>query len=126
MGGMQTFFIASHHLDRFAYLATLSGPIVRHVRMERLADDAIQGPFDTKTAYGGMFSNPAAFNKRVRLLWIGVGSAEPEMFGTSIGGAVESLKAAGVQLVYFESDGTAHEWQTWRRSLNDLVPRLFR
>jgi enterochelin esterase family protein len=48
------------------------------------------------------------------------------MFRTSIGGAVESLKAARVQLVYFESDGTAHEWQTWRRSLNDLAPRLFR
>jgi hypothetical protein len=31
-----------------------------------------------------------------------------------------------VQLVYFESDGTAHEWQTWRRDLYDLVPRLFR
>lgn len=126
MGGMQTLFIASHHLDEFAYLATLSGPIVRNANMERLAEISIQGPFDTKTAYGGMFSDPAAFNKRVRLLWVGVGSAEPEMFRTSIGGAVESLKSAGVQLVYFESDGTAHEWQTWRRSLNDLAPRLFR
>jgi len=28
--------------------------------------------------------------------------------------------------VYFESNGTAHEWQTWRRDLNDFVPRLFR
>jgi enterochelin esterase-like enzyme len=126
MGGMQTFFIASHHLDKFAYLATLSGPIVRTATLEQLSDSALQGPFDTKTAYGGMFSDAAAFNKRVRLLWIGVGGAEPEMFRTSIGGAVASLKAAGVQLVYFESDGTAHEWQTWRRSLNDLAPRLFR
>jgi enterochelin esterase-like enzyme len=126
MGGMQTFFIASHHLDKFAYLATLSGPIVRTAKLEQLSESTLQGPFDPKIAYGGMFSDAAAFNKRVRLLWMGVGSAEPEMFRTSIGRAVESLQAAGVQLVYFESDGTAHEWQTWRRSLNDLAPRLFR
>jgi len=126
MGGMQTLFIASHHLDKFAYLANLSGPIARSAKLEQLSDSTLQGPFDTKIAYGGMFSDPAAFNKKVRLLWVGVGSAEPEMFGASIGGAVKSLKAAGVQLVYFESDGTAHEWQTWRRSLNDLAPRLFR
>ena len=23
------------------------------------------------------------------------------------------------------SPGTAHEWQTWRRDLNDFLPRLF-
>jgi enterochelin esterase-like enzyme len=126
MGGMQTLFIASHHLDKFSYIATLSGPIIRNADLSRFAEIKMDGPFDTKTAYGGMFSNPAAFNKRVRLLWFGVGSAEPEMFRTSIGGAVEALKSAGVRLVHFESDGTAHEWQTWRRSLNDLAPRLFR
>jgi S-formylglutathione hydrolase FrmB len=37
-----------------------------------------------------------------------------------------ALQAAGVRLRYFESSGTAHEWQTWRRDLNDLLPRLFR
>ena len=126
MGGMQALFIASHHLDKFAYVASLSGPMVRKVDPSNLPGFTMQGPFDTKTAYAGMFSDPAAFNKQVRLLWIGVGSAEPEMFLTSIGGAVDALKAAGVQLVYFESDGTAHEWQTWRRSLHDLAPRLFR
>jgi hypothetical protein len=31
-----------------------------------------------------------------------------------------------VHVVYFESAGTAHEWQTWRRGFNDFVPRLFR
>lgn len=126
MGGMQTFFIASHHLDKFAYLASLSGPMIRSRGMDKLSEITTQGPFDTKTAYEGIFSDPVAFNKRARLLWIGVGSAEPEMFRTSIGGAVDALKSAGVRVVYFESSGTAHEWQTWRRSLNDLAPRLFR
>lgn len=126
MGGMQSLFIVSHHLDKFAYVASLSGPIIRNADDAQLSQTSTQGAFDTKTAYEGMFANPAAFNKRVKLLWLGVGTAEPEMFRTSIGGAVTALKSAGVELTYFESDGTAHEWQTWRRSLNDLAPRLFR
>jgi enterochelin esterase family protein len=31
-----------------------------------------------------------------------------------------------VELVYFESPGTAHEWQTWRRDLKQFAPLLFR
>lgn len=38
----------------------------------------------------------------------------------------DALRKSGVHLVYFESPGTAHEWQTWRRDLRDLAPRLFR
>jgi enterochelin esterase family protein len=62
----------------------------------------------------------------MRLLWLGVGTEEPEQFRAGIGGAAEALRAAGVRLVYFESNGTAHEWQTWRRDLYDFAPRLFR
>ena len=28
--------------------------------------------------------------------------------------------------VYHESPGTAHEWLTWRRDLNEFAPLLFR
>jgi hypothetical protein len=31
-----------------------------------------------------------------------------------------------ITYVYFESPGTAHEWLTWRRSLHDFAPRLFK
>jgi len=37
-----------------------------------------------------------------------------------------SLTDAGIAHVYQESPGTDHEWQTWRRNLNDFAPRLFR
>ena len=37
----------------------------------------------------------------------------------------DDLRASGVRLVYFESPGTAHEWQSWRRDLFDVAPRLF-
>lgn len=112
MGGMQALFIGLHHQDLFAYLASLSGPMPT--------------PFDVKTVYEGAFAEPEAFNKRMTLLWIGVGSAEPQMFRESIGTAANALKSAGVRITSYESPGTSHEWQTWRRGLNDLAPRLFR
>ena len=36
-----------------------------------------------------------------------------------------SLEEAKIQHVFYESLGTNHEWQTWRRDLNDFAPRLF-
>jgi enterochelin esterase-like enzyme len=126
MGGIQTLFIALRHLDTFAYIASLSGPSVPDQNSTELFDSAQPRAFDAKTAYAGAFADPAAFNQRVKLLWLGVGTAEPALFRDGIGTAAKALKAAGVRLVYFESEGTAHEWQTWRRDLNDLAPRLFR
>jgi len=126
MGGMQTLFITLHHLDTFAYIGSLSGPIVPDLDSKQPLDGTHRAPFDTKTAYEGAFANPSAFNSRVKLLWLGVGTVEPEQFRTGIGEAALALEEAGVRVTYFESKGTAHEWQTWRRDLNDLVPRLFR
>jgi enterochelin esterase family protein len=127
MGGMQTLFTALQHLDLFAYIGSFSGPIVANLQVGDLTDFRNQAqPFDAKTAYGGAFSDPSTFNRRVKLLWLGVGTEESDLFRTGIGGAVEALRKAGVRLEYFESRGTAHEWQTWRRDLYDFAPRLFR
>jgi hypothetical protein len=32
----------------------------------------------------------------------------------------------GIKYVWFESPGTAHEWLTWRRDLNQYAQLLFR
>ncbi|HZG24252.1 MAG TPA: esterase, partial [Chitinophagaceae bacterium] len=40
--------------------------------------------------------------------------------------AGEELKAAGFNAVSFVSEGTAHEFQTWRRSLKEMAPLLFK
>jgi glycosyltransferase involved in cell wall biosynthesis len=37
-----------------------------------------------------------------------------------------SLVTAGIKHVYYESPGTDHEWLTWRRSLNEFAPLLFK
>ena len=125
MGGMQTLFITLQHLDMFAYIGSFSGPIIPSLTAGNLTADQNPEPFDSKTAYGGAFADPPTFNRRVKLLWLGVGSAESDQFRSGIGGAVEALRKAGVRLEYFESRGTAHEWQTWRRDLNNFAPRLF-
>lgn len=124
MGGMQTLAITLGHLDLFAYIGSFSGPIVPDTRT--VTADSLPTTFDPTTAYGGAFADAAAFNGRVKLLWMGVGTAETSSFRANIGGAVDALRRAGVHVEYVESNGTAHEWQTWRRSLNDFAPRLFR
>jgi enterochelin esterase-like enzyme len=126
MGGMQTLFIGLQHLELFAYIGSFSGPIVQNLDASDLTAIRNQAPFDAKTAYGGAFADPAVFNKRVKLFWLGVGTQESDPFKAGIGGAVEALRGSGVRLEYFQSSGTAHEWQTWRRDLNDFAPRLFR
>ena len=72
-------------------------------------------PFDPKTGFGGVFADAASLNKRVRLVWIGLGTMEPAPFPASIKAFRDSLDKGGIRYVYFKSPGTAHEWLTWRR-----------
>ena len=118
MGGMQTFHVTLNHLDLFSHIGGFSGA----------AGPLVLGgqKLDPKTAYGGVFADPAAFAKKVRLLWLGIGTQEPERMLAGIRGLHTSLTEAGIQHVYYESPATDHEWQTWRRSLKEFAPRLFR
>jgi enterochelin esterase family protein len=111
MGGAQTFTTALNNLDKFAYLGGFSGSC-----------GGRGGAIDPKTTCGGAFADPAAFNKKVKVMFLGIGSVEGQ--GTKT--FSDALTAAGIHNVYFESPGTAHEWLTWRRCLNDFAPRLFR
>lgn len=110
MGGAQTFKTALNHLDQFAYLGGFSGSC-----------GGRDVAFDPKTSCDGAFADPAAFNKKVKLVFLGIGSVE----GPGTKNFSDTLNNAGIHNVYFESPGTAHEWLTWRRCLNDFAPRLF-
>ncbi len=118
MGGMQTFQVTFNHLDMFSYIGGFSGA----GGMAMMRTD--QKP-DLKTAFNGALADPAAFAARVHLLWIGVGTDEPPMMHAGIARLHDTLMEAKVQHVYYESPGTNHEWQTWRRDLKDFAPRLF-
>ena len=117
MRGMQTFQITLNHLDLFSYIGGFSGAGGVVMLGER--------KLDPKTDYNGVFADPAAFAKKVRLLWLGVGTVEPERMRAGIQRLHTSLLEAKIQHVFYESPGTDHEWQTWRRDLKDFAPRLF-
>jgi len=116
MGGMETFQVTLDHLDLFSYIGGFSGAGGMVLSGREL---------DPKTDYNGAFAQPAVFSKRVHLLWLGVGTAEPERMRSGLLRFHSTLEAAQIKHVFYESPGTDHEWQTWRRDLKDFVPRLF-
>lgn len=111
MGSMQTLQIGLANLDKFSAIGVFSRPPMPD--------------FDAKSAYGGVFADAAAFNKKVRLFWWGAGTAE-EGICNSVKMTLDALDKAGIKHVYVEFPGFSHEWQTWRKSLHDFAPRLFR
>ena len=106
-GGHQTFDVVLTHKELFSYMGAFSG--------------AIFG-LDVKTAYDGVFSRPEEFNKQMHCLYLSCGSEEN--FGTEA--LVKSLREAGINTQFYVSEGTHHEWLTWRRSLRNFLPLLFK
>jgi enterochelin esterase-like enzyme len=117
MGGMQTFQVTLNHLDLFSCIGGFSGAGGMLVLGDRR--------LDPKTDYNGVFADPAGFAKKVHLLWMGVWTHEPERMRAGLLRLHNSLDEAKIQHVFYESPGTDHEWQTWRRDLKDFAPRLF-
>ena len=124
MGGMQTMVVALTHLDMFSYVGTFSGAQFLSPPPSSQAPDPAPSPFDPTTSYGGVFADAASFNSKVRLLWMGAGTAELSL-NESLRENAEKLRAANIKVVQFHSPGTAHEWQTWRICLSKFVPLLF-
>ena len=110
MGSRQALQIGLRNLDKFSWIGLFSGATVA-------------GNLDT--GYDGVFRDAAAFNKRVHLLWIGAGTAETRLM-EALESSSALLKQRGIRHVTFTSEGTAHEWHSWRRHLHDFAPRLFR
>ena len=106
-GGHQTFDVVLQNMDKFAWMGTFSG--------------AIFG-MDVKTAYDGVFANGDEFNKKIHCLYMNWGSDD----FIKNGAIVDALRQQGVKVVANQSEGTAHEWLTWRRGLNEFIPLLFK
>jgi enterochelin esterase-like enzyme len=100
MSGMQTRQITLAHLDTFSHIGLFSGGSIT--------------PADV--------NNTPGFRERVKVLFISCGSKErPE----GIQANHEALDKIGIKNTVYVSPGTAHEWQTWRRSLHEFAPLLF-
>ncbi|WP_448698302.1 alpha/beta hydrolase-fold protein [Mucilaginibacter sp. AW1-3] len=97
MGGMETHAITLAKTDQFAYYALLSGGIYTPAEL--------------------------AGKPKPKLIFISCGSKErPD----GVINAAAELKNNGYNAVSYVSQNTAHEFLTWRRSLNELAPLLFK
>ena len=112
MGGFETKLITSRNPDVFAYIGLFSG-----------------GTFSLQDVEG-----TAGLRDAAKLFFVSYGSRELEGRRTSPPGVPpvdpranhEGLKAAGINSVFYVSPDTAHEFLSWRRSLREFAPLLFR
>lgn len=107
MGGMQTRMIGMAHLETFSQLGIFSG-----------------GTLGELTATNSPLANAVEFNRLVKAAFISYGSAEGG--AKSLAAYHDALALAGItNLTCYISPGTAHEWQSWRRSFYQFAPLLF-
>jgi enterochelin esterase-like enzyme len=98
MGSFVTRVVALANLDKFSYIGIFSGGTV--------------APKDITD------------KSKVKLVFMSFGSRERGADGLK--GAADALKEAGINAVSYISPLTAHEWQSWRRSLYEFAPLLFK
>lgn len=110
MGGGHTFQAVMNNQDKFAYLGRFSGGAGSVEQIDQL--------------YDGIFTDPVKFNEHIKLMFLSIGSEEnPER----VKAFAEALQNNNLQNVeYYESPENAHEWLTWRRSLKEFAPLLFK
>ena len=101
MGGMQTHMITLANPTTFAYVGMFSG-----------------GTFSTDE-----LKDATDFKKTNKVLFMSCGSRENRM---GVDKAAEDLRAIGFNAHSYVSPETAHEWQTWRRSLYQFAQLLFK
>lgn len=107
MGSMETKLITLRHLDKFSHIGLFSGATINQEDVEKTA----------------------GFKEKVKLVFVSYGSKEVGQGRGRPGGnpadSVTQLKELGINAHYYLSPETAHEWQTWRRSLKEFAPLLF-
>jgi len=116
MGANQTITITMNNLDKFAWIAGFSGT----------SNYPSTAEIDPATFMNGKFKDGAALNTQIKLFWLGLGTKEPNPFPGSVGAFRAMLEKQGVKYTFYESQGTAHEWLTWRRDLNQFASLIFK
>ena len=112
MGGFETKLIAASNPDKFGYIGLFSG-----------------GSYSVDDV-----NNTPGFKDKVKLVFVSFGSKELAGGRTGPPGGprvdpkanAEALKASGFNSHFYVSPDTAHEFLSWRRSLREFAPLLFR
>jgi len=108
--------IIMNNLNLFAYYGGFSGTS-NYPSSDEINVDAF---------LNGKFKDGESVNRQIKVFWLGLGTKEPDPFPGSVGAFRNMLEKQKIEYVYYESPGTAHEWLTWRRDLNEFAPRLFK
>lgn len=116
MGANQTMRIFMNHLDTFSSYGGFSGT----------ANYPSADEINPATFMDGKFSSGKALNEQINVFFLGLGTKEPRPFPGSVGAFRAMLDKQGIEYVYYESHGTAHEWLSWRRHLYEFAQRLFK
>jgi len=98
MGSMVTRQVTLSNLDKFAYIGLFSG--------------------------GTIVPADITDKSKVKLVFMSYGSRE--LGADGVKNAANVLQQAGINSVSFVSPLTAHEWQSWRRSLREFAQLLFK
>lgn len=106
MGGMQTKVITMRNPDVFSALGMFSGGVIT-------AEEA---------------AKTEGFKQAYDLVFVSYGSHELKnpRWGQNQEAVTAELKASGMNAHFYVSPETAHEWQTWRRSLYQFAQLLFK
>jgi enterochelin esterase-like enzyme len=97
MGAMCTKSVTLAHLDKFGYIGLFSGGTIAPAEITD--------------------------KSKVKLVFMSYGSREPGSNGVKA--AADVLQQAGIKSASYVSPLTAHEWQSWRRSLREFAQLLF-
>lgn len=103
MGGMQTRSIVKTNPEKFSYV----------------------GLFSSGTFSPSEIKDIELFKKAGKLVFMSFGSREAAG-AAQIGAVAEEWNAIGIKGVSYVSPETAHEWHSWRRSLYEFAPLLFK
>jgi enterochelin esterase-like enzyme len=111
MGGFETRLITLNKLDTFSHIGLFSGGSISK-------DDV---------------NNTAGFKEKIKLVFVSFGSREIENirnnnrgpFGGDPKENTEAVQKEGINAHFYVSPNTAHEWQSWRRSLYEFAQLLF-
>ena len=102
MGGMQTKSIVIANPTIFSYLGMFSGGTISPTEI----------------------TDMDSFKKKVKVVFMSFGGREGG--ATRIPGAADEWNNAGIKGVSYVSPETAHEWQSWRRSLHEFAGLIFK
>jgi enterochelin esterase-like enzyme len=116
MGANQTMRILMNNLDKFSFMGAFSGT----------PNYPGTTALDPSTFMEGKYNDGADINKKLKVLWLGLGTKEPNPFPGSVGAFRAMLDKQGIKYTWYESPGTAHEWLTWRRDLKQFAGMIFK